>query len=697
VSIDRLAAAVGIEPAYRDYFGRDYAVSRETKLALLDALGIAVDGDGAARAALTNLEAAAWQRTLEPAAIVRHGEPAAVPVTLRASAANRVVGWRVTTERGKRHEGRVEFATLPLVERRVVGGKRVERRTLTLPTLALGYHRLEVGDASASLIVAPARCYLPPALRRGKLWGLAVQLYGVRSRGNWGSGDFSDLARLARIAARAGAAFVGINPVHALDPAHPDACSPYSPSSRLFLNVAYLDVAAIEDFAECAAARRAVAAAAFVRRLEAARAEPLVDYARVWALKRPVLQLLYASFTRRHLARGSARAERFRAFVTRGGPALERLCAFEARADGANAEFAAYLQWNAALQLERAAAVAGAMPIGLYRDLAVGAERAGAEACGDPSLFPAGVSVGAPPDALNVTGQNWNLAPFAPLVLRERAFAPFIALLQANMRRAGALRIDHAMGLARLFWIPAGRPAREGAYVGYPFEELLAIVALESVRNRCLVIGEDLGTVPDGFRERMHAARAFSSRLLYFERTSAGFAPPSAYPALALAAVGTHDLPTLPAFLGAHDVALRAELDLLPPDAAPAAVRAERRVEVDALLAALTDTGDLERTTAERVRVAREPSERDVAAVVLAAYRFLARARSRLVAVSLEDALGVVEQPNVPGTVEEHPNWRRRLPLALEALARAPRFAALARALSAKRPAASARGSSRGR
>ncbi len=441
--------------------------------------------------------------------------PLGATVTLRPTAANRTIAWRVVEE-GRRREGSVAFAELPLVARRTVDGRRVERRSLALPIAPpAGYHRLEVAGASATLIVAPERCYLPPAVRGRKRWGLAVQLYGLRSERNWGHGDFTDLARLARVAAGAGAAFVGINPVHALDPTRPDACSPYSPSSRLFLNVAYLDVEAIADFAECAAARRAVAGAAFRRRLAQARATPLVDYAAVWARKRPVLDRLYRSFVRRHLATGSARARRFRAFAAQGGAALEALCAFEARDERcetrpARAEFAAYLQWNAALQLARAESAADRMAVGLYRDLAVGAEPGGAEALLDPRLLPADVSVGAPPDALNVAGQNWNLVPFDPLALRERAFEPFVALLRANMRGAGALRIDHAMGLARLFWIPAGSAASDGAYVRYPLDDLLAIVALESVRNRCLVIGEDLGTVPAGFRERMHAARAFS-------------------------------------------------------------------------------------------------------------------------------------------------------------------------------------------
>ncbi len=729
--LECLAGSAGIEPAYHDYFGRPTIVSVQTKRALLAAMGFGVDSAADLRAARSALAEAPWRRVLEPVVVVLRGQPVIASLTLPVAARNRTIEWQVFEENGRRHEGRAGVDSLPFVARTTVDRRRFERRALALRlTLPPGYHQLAIGDARCRLIVAPLTCYLSPIASRVKTWGIGTQLYSLRSRRNWGIGDFTDLANLARAARRAGASTVGLNPLHELDPSAPDACSPYSPSSRLLLNVEYLDVEAIEDFAESAQARRTVAAAGFARRLAALRAMPLIDYGAVWALKKPVLETLYQSFRRKHVQAGSSRARRFGAFVEHGGQTLARLCAFEALAEHFAAKygrgwlewpnafrdpsspavrafvaehrdrvaFFAYLQWNAQLQLSRAAAACGAMPFGLYRDLAVGAEPRGAEAWSDAQLFPRGISIGAPPDPLNVHGQNWNLVPLAPLALRERGYEPFVQLLRANMRDAGALRIDHAMGLARLFWIPAGRPPAEGAYVRYPFDDLLAIVALESTRNRCTIVGEDLGTVPEGFRERMHAVRAFSSRLLYFERTPTGaFVAPRAYPALSLATAGTHDLPTLWSFWTGRDVVLRSGLGLLPADGSIETTLLERRAEIEALIDALVKHGGLAAATAARLRVPAEPSASDLAAGVAAVYRYLARSRARLVVVSLEDALGVVDQVNVPGTIAQHPNWRRRLPVDLEELQRDRSFAAVTQALRAVRGRRAARPSPRPR
>ena len=482
--------------------------------------------------------------------------------------------------------------------------------------LAPGYHRLTLswdgrseGEAATHLILAPAQAYLPPGLEgRQRGWGLAAQLYALRSRSNWGIGDFSDLGELLTQAAKSGAAAVGVNPLHALFPDDPARASPYSPSSRLFLNPLYVDVPAVADFAECEPARALVAESGFAEALAQARQVELVDYPAVAALKRRALTLLYRSFRERHLAcEGDSRAEAFRAFQTQGGQDLRRFAVFETlrehlaadkpklhswrswpaayrrpdsaavrrfAADHAEAiEFVEYQQWQADLGLGRAAAAAktAGMEIGVYRDLAVGFDPDGADAWVDQSCSALDWSVGAPPDAWNMKGQMWGMPPLNPRALRAAGYRPLTQMLRANMRHAGALRIDHALGLRRLFWIPRSGGPKDGAYVYYPVEEMLGVVALESQRNRCLVIGEDLGTVPEGFSEMLQSRGILSYRLLYFMRGPKGaFLPPSAWPRDALAQVSTHDLPTLTGFWRGRDIDTKHELSLFPDPAAEA-------------------------------------------------------------------------------------------------------------------------------
>ncbi|MGA8841353.1 MAG: 4-alpha-glucanotransferase, partial [Candidatus Aquilonibacter sp.] len=412
-----------------------------------------------------------------------------------------------------------------------------------------------------NLIVVPERAYVPPELETQPAWGIAAQLYSLRSAHNDGIGDFGDLAQLASMAGQLGASTVALNPLHELHLSNPPAASPYAPLSRRYLNALYIDVRA--------------AAAEFGVSLEgfdtgALQDAPLVEYRGVAAYKLDALERCYEHLRERRpwqdfaadnpglrdVARYEAIMEELSAldddvYSWQQWPAqLQDACSVAVERFAAQhadrVEFFVFLQWLADRQLASAARTASAMPIGLYRDLAVGVDLASADVWSDPSAYALGLSVGAPPDPLNAAGQNWGLPPFHPRVLRERAYQPFVELLRANMRHAGALRIDHVMGLKRLFCIPRALPDGGGAYVNYDFDAMLGIVALESVRNRCMIVGEDLGTVPDGFRERTTEARVFSCRVLYFEREWDGrFRAPGDYPAEAVASTGTHDLPTL--------------------------------------------------------------------------------------------------------------------------------------------------------
>ncbi len=733
IELDRLARRLGIQGDYQDAYGRCRRVSSSTKRSLLAAMGFSVGDAQAVAASARTVEEASWRRPLDPILVAVQGEPLPpIPIVLESVRAGASLSWTVEEETGRIHRGEVSVGALPIMATHVLDGRAMERRGLSLPIAPRpGYHRVRVAgtalDAAASmvLIVAPPRCYIPKCLEgEGRAWGVTVQLYALRSARNWGIGDFTDLRRLAENLAPLGASVIGVNPLHALFLDNPRHVSPYSPASRLFLNVLYIDVEAVPDLAESDAARALIEGMRADGRIDRLRDAPLVDYAGVAAAKRPVFEALYRSFRANHLdPGGTERAAAFRAFQAHGGPALETFALFEAlsehfrsgngghgwkawpaayhdpespevsafaAAHGERIEFFQYLQWQADLQLQAVAetcARAG-MRIGLYRDLALGVDAGGADAWAQRAVFAEGVSIGAPPDAFNSKGQNWGLPPIIPHALRERAYEPLIEVLRANMRHTGALRIDHILGFMRLFWVPDGKTPDEGGYVDYPFSDLLGILALESHRNRCLVIGEDLGTVPEGLVERLHRCGVLSYRLLYFEQTGEGeFLPPEAYPPMALVSVTTHDLPTLAGYWRGHDIDLRAKLGLLNSEEALRDAHRTRDRDRLRLLDALRGQGlpAADAGSEAELRGGAAPSDELVRSI----YRFLARTPAKLLVVSLEDVLGAEDQPNLPGTTDEHPNWQRKLPLDLDGLATDPRIRTLAAALREVRPAAS--------
>ncbi len=711
-AIEHVARLIGIEQRYTDGLGRSREVADGTLLALVEALGLPAD-PARAMCALAEEERGA-PLGLSPVHLVA-AEATHRILTLRLPKACSEVLWSCRLENGEQRSGVS------------VGVSRTERDGFPIPLpdgLPLGYHQLDLDaggvTARLSLIVTPDRCHLPAELGPGtRKWGLSCQLYGLRSAGSWGIGDFSDLGRLARAGGSCKAAALGINPLHALFAAEPLHISPYSPSSRSWLNYLYIDVSVVPGFAEDETVRALIGGGWFAATQGAARSSAVIDYGAVAACKRPVLEALFrrfriSEFGEDGTARGR-RGEAFREFQRRAGRALADFAVFEALdehhggdnraagwrgwpramqdprssevADFADAhrdriEFFQFLQWEADRQLAAASATGrdGGLSIGIYRDLAVGADPNGAEAWADQELVATGASIGAPPDAFNQTGQNWGLAPVNPLALRRRCFAPFIAAIRANMRHAGILRIDHVMSLDRLYWVPVGMEATEGAYVTYPFRDLLRLVALESCRQQCAVVGEDLGTVPEGFRERMRSANLLSCRVLTFERRSdGGFAPPSHYPALAAASAATHDLATLRGFWLGADIAWRRSLGLYPDAGAAESDTTTRRRDRGLLLQALVAEGLL---APERLGEFLTDSGTPTYTPELgdAILSYLARSRARLLLVQLEDVVGESEQANLPGTTDEHPNWRRRLSLNLDEIiggTRLPQVAAL--------------------
>lgn len=674
--IKSLASRHGIAMTFEDARGNivetDSDVARKLLISMgvLDEFGSAIDPDHDA--------------SLPPAIVVR-ADAGGIVIDLGGAILAREIKWQLALEDGTRRNG--TSVVTP-------AGAGVPAR-LTLPQLPHGYHRLLLTDLSASttLIVTPGACWLPDSFARNeRRYGLSLQLYLLRSAKNWGIGDFTDLQHMVRLAAARGCDVLGLNPLHQMFPDNPEHASPYSPASRRFLNILYIDVTAIPEYERSETAKTLVQSGEFQRRLEQCRNTAQVDYVTVADLKLQALRLVHADF---QTSAEPRRTEAFAHFVTIGGDSLHNASLFQALRDHFAAteptrvdwhrwpdayrapdsagsltfarehaeriDFHNWLQWIAEQQLTAAkeAAKAAGMQVGLYLDLAVGCDRSGSETWARPGDYMSAVEVGAPPDIFNPAGQNWGLPPLNPVSLIAEGYQPFIDLLRANMRHGGGLRIDHAMGLQRLYCIPEGSPPSAGAYVNYPMSDLIGILALESQRHHCLVVGEDLGTVPAGFRKRMEDANILSYRVLFFEAENNGeFKPETSYPRLAVAVAGSHDLPTLPSWLSGSDIDLKSRLGLYPSAEEVEAQHKARNREQQAALRLLGLKGPLQQVSPD--------------AFSAAVHGFLGRTRSVLAMTQLDDLLGEQDPVNVPATSTEHPNWRRKYALALEQLEQSP-------------------------
>lgn len=722
--LNRLAELAGIVPAFWRFTGEFVDVPEKTKSKLLAGLGFDVSSDAEMANGIRRLEERPWRNCLDPVSITRLGrDNPAVTLRLPRRLSAETLEWRIKLESAESLGANFTPGKLKVLETRDINGDTLHRYELALPDqLPLGYHRFEIADdtnviAETTVIAAPLTSFLPEWMVDGqRKWGIAGFLPSLRSGQNWGIGDFGDLADLAATASDLGASAIGLNPQHALFTGLPEEASPYCPSSRTFLNVLNIDLTVIDEFAECGEVRELIEGDAFSARLEAARSSELIDYTAVCKLKTKALRLLFKRFETLHPARPnpSSRRAAFEAFRRAGGTSLHRFAQFEAlhahfgvrawtdwpapfrRPDSTevvefansharDVDFHAFAQWQADRQFSAAAERCETLglEIGLNRDLAVGCHLKGADSWTDPNLYVSAVRFGAPPDLFNSAGQNWGMAPINPLHLRDNAYAPFIEMLRANMRYAGALRIDHVMALEQLYWIPDGEENSAGAYVRYPFDDLLAIVALESHRNRCFVIGEDLGTVPSNFRERMAAENILSYRVSQFERHPDGlYFRPSVYPDLALATATTHDLPTIRGHWQETDIHIRHELAANASPEDLKAQLAERAHDRDLLRAALVDQGLVDK----KFPLTADLQDGDLEILIAAVERFVARTPSRLLLANLTDLLAEDDLLNLPGTIDEYPNWRRKLRLATNDLSADPTVRAAADAILAERP-----------
>jgi len=706
--LDTLCASCGIVLHYYDIGGQRHEPSIEVKRSLLAALQYPVNGDEDIRHNLEKVESRNWGRMVAAVLVHRQSDvPIRVTLTLTPAQIEEAISWELCEESGQLHQGSWEIDAGEAIGESAINGARLLQFEVILPDITgIGYHQLTVksddnAGAQATLIIVPETCYQPPELADGsKIWGISLQLFALRSKRNWGIGDFTDLHSVVEILAPLGINVLGLNPLHALFSQLPENASPYSPSSRDFLNPIYLDIEAIHEFKHSQEAKYFVKNNEFQAGLQALRVLELINYSKVWDVKLQVLETLYKTFKQRHQDADSARIKAFRQFQKSGGRDLFRFALFEAlqaffhRQDADidrwqewpeayrdpesatvkrwavehrdEIEFHQYLQWNAEQQLSaiHEKCKRHGMCIGIYRDLAVGNAKSSAQCWAEQADYALDMGIGAPPDDFNSNGQNWGLPPLRPQALVDQAYRPFINTLRANMRYAGALRIDHIMGLMRLFWVPPDCSPETGTYVSYPFTDMLGILALESQRNHCLIIGEDLGTVPDEVRHALETNKILSYRILYFEKDwhHGTIKPPEEYPHYALCTSGSHDLPTMRGFWQGADLELRERLNLYQSGDfidQQQQIRQQDRLEI---LAALTREDLITSEETDETTAGKELSSE----LAVSIQRYLARSQSMLLMVQLEDLLLQSNQVNVPGTINEYPNWRGKLSTTLE-------------------------------
>lgn len=697
-SLVELARRYGVATEYENWTGRHTIVADSTLIAVLDALGVPAATEDERTAALRAHDRDYWERALPPTIIGRSGVASSFWVHVTHGDA---VGLWLRLE-----DGSVRTGLRQLENNRTpydLGDRLVGEATFELPAdLPLGYHQLHLqiggADISTLVIVSPVSLELPARLGPSRAWGLATQLYSVRSQRSWGIGDLTDLTDLAVWSAsqhRAG--FVLVNPLHAAAPTPPMEPSPYLPTSRRFINPLYLRVEAIDEFAY-------VRQRGNIRKLRLevqalAKKAKLIDRDAAWKAKRAALESVYK------VERSAGRELAYAAYRQREGRSLDDFATWCALAElygndwhqwpeelrhpsspsvaefvakHANAvDFHRWLQWELDDQLTaaQATAVQAGMELGIMHDLAVGVDPNGADAWALQDVLALGVTAGAPPDEFNQLGQDWSQPPWRPDQLVDHAYEPFRALVNAVLRHAGGVRIDHIIGLFRLWWIPKGAPPTEGTYVRYDHEAMIGVVALEAQRAGAVVVGEDLGTVEPWVRDYLRERGLFGTSILWFEADRDGAGGPLAaeeWREYCLSAVTTHDLPPTPGYLAGEHVRLREELGLLTRPAAEEL--AADQAQQGAWLAELRRVGLL----------GDDPS---VDEVVLALHRYLGRTPSKLLALSLADAVGDLRTQNQPGTTDEYPNWRVPLrgpngrKLQLEDLFTDCRAAALAQAM----------------
>lgn len=692
-ALESLLDLHGIASSFIEYSGQRVPISLLDRWDVLQLKGVDLLTDAQLDSVklkneVRRLQESQWLQCIAPVIVLNQGIDNSVDLRFSREQLHTVHIWKIQWEGGQTSESEFTPSALQEQESADIGGEHISARRLylsELETAPLGYHELTIAtkdvaqnalekfEITSSLIIAPQRCYEPDWSTEGRrVWGFSVQLYSVRSESNWGMGDFSDLSRLVSLSSSCGAGFLALNPLHALDPQRPEECSPYSPNDRRRLNILYIDPTVEPEYSGSESVQKLVSTLAWEKSLFKIKEKTVIDYRMIAQKKRQVLALMFAYFLKFELAKKSTRAKHYMDFVKREGESLNYFAGFEVERDFARGtselekdpRFVLYTQWLADGQLTQCQVKAKALglSIGLIRDLAVGSSAGGAEIGQNSDLFCTQTSVGAPPDPLAPQGQNWGLPPMDPMKMRASGYRHFINLLRTNMASCGALRIDHVMALMRLWWCPRFPGRGHGSYVAYPVAELFSILRLESQRNRCVVIGEDLGVVPPEIRQYLDGSGIYSNVLFYFEKYDGHhFKRPEDFKEKALAMVANHDVPTLAAWWNSADLTLRRNLELIENDDELSSQLSRRDEERKQILHLLQNQW----LAPSGWTVDNSHNKLDYA-LCAAIFRLCARSKSQLVSIQLED-LVLYEMPvNIPGTCSEYPNWQRKLPVSLE-------------------------------
>lgn len=714
-----LAELMGVECEYVDGRGHSHQATDDALRLILGALGIDVQSESDIQREWERIQEERWTNVIEP--VLLHYPEARVPLCFSmaiplgdSSLESVMLECRIKDEQGKIRASTIKGSVCTCLEETVLRGTRYVRIQVNLPgRLRLGYYEvmltIKIGsrglEAKSLVIAAPQRCYLPPGSK--KEWGIGVQLYGIRSRENWGIGDFRDLERIMKTAGKTwNASTIGLQPLHSLTPG---LRSPYSPSSRLCWSPLYLNVEQVAEFRVSPTIQKRFRTKKFQSTLEALRSSQVIEYESVYQLKMGVLEDLFRVFKRRHLQPGTRRGRAFLRFIQQSPDFLTRFCTFQVLSEhfqgmvwrqwpldfhnptspaverfqkkhAARIHYFYYVQWLCELQLTRLDQVAqkASLGLGLYHDLPVGIHPDGADAWGFQDQLAKDATSGAPPDSFNLHGQNWGLLAPNPRALRQHGYQFFRQTVSQNMKHGGVLRIDHALGLFRMFWVPFGHSGQDGLYVKTYVDEMLAVLALESVRHKVMVVGEDLGTVTPAIQRKLEGAGLLSYRLLFFERENGGaFRLPHQFPRQALVSATTHDLPTLKGYWAEQDIAIKEQANLYPhPEDRDrdTHVRGEDRRQ-------LWDAVSRSGLALPEAMPAMLTSD-----IVTKIYQFLAKTPSRLLMVQLEDLLGEIDTPNLPGAPDAaYPSWRVRLSRELTSWLKDPGNRAFAQVISRER------------
>ena len=671
----------GIASDYFNYKGEKVSVPLDNRKGLIRAMGVNPDDQDAVATQVYALDILPWTIWTPSFQVVEQHKQCFFYCNFSPSDLDQSIVYKITLENGKNINGEFVPSNQPEVGDYVHQGTRFSKRVIMCGALPLGYHSLTLSHEDRKCVgeiaVVPEKGFLPETFDDSKKpWGFIVQLYTLTSDRNWGIGDLTDLKNLVQKAANMGAGIIGLNPLHALCTPVENNYSPYSPSDRRFIEPLYIDPECVPEFNYLTSS-----AATEIALL---RAELNVNYKAVYKIKYETFRLMFNEFKEHELKGNTQRAQDFLSFIESEGAPLNEYCLYQVLRDEGMykyslsnlaltnsqqdaLDFYSYLQWLAQEQLSGCQALAKeiGMSIGLMRDLAVGADGGGAEVTSNGDLFCKAAAIGAPPDPMAEKGQNWGLPPIDPAKLRQTGFKHFINLLRTNMSHCGALRIDHAMGLMRLWWCPPGHTADFGAYVNYPFPEMLGLLKLESVRNKCMVVGEDMGVVPNEFREAIMAGAVFTNKLFYFEREADGaFKRPENYMPRSLAMLTNHDVPTLASWWGATDIELRNILHQLDDTVPLEVVVAERVNDKYRLLDWLASNG-FEWVNEDRDSLVSLPLSMPLLAAIVDCG---AKMASQIYVLQLDDLALIDEPVNVPGTSTEYRNWQRKIGISVNDL-----------------------------